>query len=158
VLGQLKPSPRVDVVETYRDVLDMEGESERGRLAFRKICAACHRAEGQGHEIGPNLATMQNRGAETILVNVLDPNREVDPKYVSYLVATEDGRTLTGMIAAETATSITLKRAENATDVVLRIDVEHLQSSRQSIMPEGLEKQLDKQALADVIAYLLSLK
>ena len=56
-------------------------------------------------------------------VNVLDPNREVNPQFVDYVVDTTDGRTLTGMLAAETANSITLKRAENATDTVLAADI-----------------------------------
>ena len=63
---------------------------------------------------------------------------------------------LSGMIASETATSITLRRAENATDTLQRSEIEELRSTRQSLMPEGLEKQLDPQAVADVIAYLLA--
>lgn len=149
---------RADVVKAYRDVLKLSGRAENGRQKFRKVCAACHKLEGVGHEIGYNLATLQNRGAETILLNLLDPNREVNPQYVNYLVVTADGRQLTGMIASETATSITLKRAENATDTVLRQDIDELQSTGLSIMPEGLEKQLSKQDMADLIAYLLSVK
>jgi putative heme-binding domain-containing protein len=75
---------------------------------------------------------------------------------VTYSVTTKDGRVLSGMIAAETATSLTLKRAENQQDVVLRIDIEELKSTGQSLMPEGLEKQLDKQQLADVIEFIMS--
>ncbi len=101
---------------------------------------------------------MKNRGAEAILVNLLDPSREVNPQYVNYVVETDDGRTLTGMIAAETATSVTLKRGEGATDTVLRLNIAQMQSTGMSIMPEGLEKQLDKQAMADLIAYLMSVK
>lgn len=148
---------RDDVIQAYQDVLNLGGEPQRGREVFRKICAACHVLEGQGFAIGPNLAAMQNRGPDSILTNVLSPNREVNPQYLNYLVITADGRTLTGMIAAETATSVTLKRAENATDTVLRIDIEEMKSTGLSLMPEGLEKQIDKQAMADVIAYLKSL-
>ena len=74
------------------------------------------------------------------------------------ILLTTDGRALTGMIAAETATSVTLKRADNATDTVLRIDIEELQSTGVSLMPEGMEKQIDKQAMADLLAYLLSVR
>ena len=149
---------RRDVVEAYRPALKMAGDPQRGRQVFRKVCAACHKLEGFGHEIGPNLATIQNRGAEAILVNVLDPNREVNPQYINYALVTTDGRTLTGMIAAETATSITLKRAEDQSDTVLRIDIDELQSTGLSLMPEGLEKEIDPQALADLIAYLTSIR
>jgi putative heme-binding domain-containing protein len=146
------------VVDAHRRVLEMQGDPARGKASFQKICAACHRVEGVGYEIGANLATLKNRGAEAILVNVLDPNREVNPQYVNYVLVTDDGRTLTGTIAAETATSVTLKRAEGATDTVLRVNIEELTSTGQSIMPEGLEKQLDAQGLADVIAYLMQVK
>ena len=111
------------------------------------MCSVCHRLENVGTEIGPNLATLQNRGAEAILLNVLDPNREVNPQYVNYILVTTEGRSITGLIAAETATSVTLKRQENATDTVLRANIEELRSTGQSIMPEGLEKQLDQQAV-----------
>jgi putative membrane-bound dehydrogenase-like protein len=154
-LATVKPGRRQDVVEAYRDTLQLAGDVDRGRTAFRKTCAVCHKVEGFGTEIGPNLATIKTRGADAILTNVLDPNREVNPLFVNYLCVTTDGRTLTGLIAAEGAASVTLKRAEGASDTVLRVDIEELQSTGLSIMPEGLEKQLDKQTLADLIAYLM---
>src|SRR5207237_2166696 len=119
-------------------------------------CSVVDRPGNVGTEIGPDLATLQNRGAETMLLNVLDPNREVNPQYVNYILVTTEGRSITGLVAAETATSVTLKRQENATDTVLRANIEELKSTGLSIMPEGLEKQLDQQAVADLIAYMLS--
>jgi putative heme-binding domain-containing protein len=97
---------------------------------------------------------MKTRGPEAILLNVLDPNREVNPQFLNYAVLTADGRQLTGIIAAETATSITLKRADNATDTILRIDIDQLKSTGMSLMPEGMEKQVDPQGMADLLEYL----
>jgi len=151
-----RPGRRHEIVEAYRPSLSLPGDPAAGKRHFQKVCAACHRVEGVGYEIGANLAAMKNRGPEAILVNVLDPNREVNPQFVNYVLTTTDGRALTGMIDAETATSVTLKRAEGATDTVLRVNIEELVASGQSLMPEGLDQQLDKQALADVIAYLMS--
>jgi putative heme-binding domain-containing protein len=62
------------------------------------------------------------------------------------------------MIASETATSITLKRAEGQSDSVLRINIDELQNTGMSIMPEGLEEQLTKQDMADLIGYLMSIE
>ena len=149
---------RGEVVTAYRDALKMPSDAQRGRQVFRKTCATCHRLEEFGHQIGKDLKSIRNRGPEAILVNVLDPNREVDPAYVNYTVITTRGRTYSGIIADESATSVTLKRAENTTDTLLRINIDELKSSRQSIMPEGLEKQINKQQMADLIAYLMSLK
>ena len=157
VLQGMKLGRRTEVVEAHRDVLKTPGDVERGRLAFRKICAACHRLENHGFETGPNLAAMRNRGPETILLNVLDPNREVNPQYLNYVVITDDGRSLTGMVSSETATSITLRRAEGQTDTVLRANIDEFTSTGLSIMPEGVEKQLSKQDLADIIQYLMSI-
>jgi putative membrane-bound dehydrogenase-like protein len=155
---KIKLSQRQDVLAEYEPALKLGGNVEAGRTHFRKVCSVCHKLEGFGHEIGPNLATVQNRGAEAILVNVLDPNREVNPQYVNYILQTNAGKSITGLVAAETATSVTLRRQENQSDTVLRGDIDTLRSSGLSIMPEGLEKNLDKQAMADLIAYLLSQK
>ncbi len=145
---------RSDVVDSYRGVLERKGDAERGKQIFTKTCAACHKVQNVGNDIGPNLAAMKARGPEAILLNVLDPNREVNPQYLNYAVLTADGRQLTGLIAAETATSITLRRADNATDTVLRIDIEQLKSTGMSLMPEGLEKQIDQQSMADLLEFL----
>lgn len=153
-----KLARRHEVVEAYRPSLELPGDIARGRVAFKKTCSVCHKLEGVGHELGPNLVAMQNRGVEAILLNVLDPNREVNPQYLNYVVQTDDGRTLTGMVSAETAASVTLVRAEAASDTVLRMHIEEMRSTGLSIMPEGLEKELDRQTLADVMAYIMSLK
>ncbi len=155
LLAQTLNPDRAAVVQRYRKALERKGNPTRGAAVFKKQCASCHRVNGVGHEIGPNLAAMRNRGAEAILVNVLDPNREVNPQYLNYIVQLADGRVLNGIIASETATGITLRRADNATDAVLRIDIEGLKSTGQSLMPEGLEKEIDIQAMADLIAFLM---
>ena len=158
LLAASPPSSRQDILTGYQPALQMKGDIERGRALFRKECSICHKLENVGHELGPNLAAVQNRGAEAILTNVLDPNREVNPQYLSYVVALNDGRTQTGMIIAESETSITLVQAENKQSTYLRSDIEAIRSSGLSLMPEGLEKQVSTQGMADLIAYLLSLR
>ena len=145
---------RNKVLEKYRSALQLEPDPARGKVVFQKNCVACHRLEEVGHDLGPSLLTVRNRSAETILYHVLAPNREVDPKYLNYLVFTQDGRTLTGTISAETATSITLKRSGQESDTILRKDIDELRSTGLSLMPEGLEKQIDRQAMADLIDYI----
>ncbi|MCC9658629.1 c-type cytochrome [Rhodopirellula sp. JC737] len=146
------------VLKAYQKSLSMDGRVDRGRGLFRKHCANCHRVEGVGHELGPNLATVRSRGPAFILTNVLDPNREVNPEFLNYAAIDLDGRTYSGVIANETAASITLQRAESAKDSLLRTNLEQLKSTGQSIMPEGLEQQLSPQAMADLIAYLMQVE
>ena len=87
----------------------------------------------------------------------MDPNREAQPAYVNYTAQTADGKVFTGIIATENAASVTLRRAEAKEDVVQRENLETLISSGQSLMPEGLEKDLTKQQIADVLAFIKSL-
>jgi putative heme-binding domain-containing protein len=156
--AKLKSGARPEVLQAYRPALTLTGDPAKGKALFQKTCAACHRLDGFGTEIGPNLIAMQNRGPDAILANVIDPNLEVNPQFVEYLVDTKDGRTLTGLLASESANSVTLKRSEGATDTVLRGDIAKMRSTGLSIMPEGLEQQLDVQAMADLIAYLMVVK
>jgi putative membrane-bound dehydrogenase-like protein len=154
--GQVAPE-RGKVVEAYRSALDLKADTARGKMVFKKTCATCHRLENEGFEVGPDLlSALRNKSQEQLLVDILDPSREVDPRYLNYLVTTKKGQSLTGMIAAETASSITLRRGEKAEDTLLRSQIDTIEGTGKSVMPEGLEMQLSKQDLADVIAYLQS--
>ena len=149
---------REDVIRQYRGVLEIEGDAGRGKEFFKKVCSACHRLEGVGTVVGADLKAIRNRGMDAVLLNVLDPNREVKPRFLTYSLVTDDGRSLTGMIQTENANSLTLRRPDGTTLDVQRAEIEMLQSSGLSFMPEGLEKQLDKQAMADLLAYLDSIR
>ena len=133
------------------------GNAANGKSVFKKTCSTCHRLEEGGTEVGPDLlSALRTKTREGLLIDIFDPSREVDPRYINYIVNTKSGRVFTGMIAAETASSITLRRAEKAEDVILRNQIEEIQATAKSLMPENLESQLSKQDAADVIAYLLS--
>ena len=90
---------RGPVIASYRPALALIGNGQPGREIFVKICATCHKAEGRGIDVGPDLATVAGRSAEDLLVHILDPNREVAPNYVNYNIATESGRVVSGIIA-----------------------------------------------------------
>jgi putative membrane-bound dehydrogenase-like protein len=145
---------RLDVVAAFQEALELKGDAARGKAVFKKECSSCHQLEGVGSQIGADLNAMRDQAMEVVLQSILDPNREVKPQYVSYVLATSTGRTLTGMITAETASSLTLRRADGTSETVLRIDIEELRSTGVSFMPEGIEKQIDVPAMADLLAYL----
>jgi len=149
-------SQRKDVVAAYQKSLDLKGDTTGGKELFKKHCAACHRLENVGEQIGAELGAIKDRGPEFILLNVLDPNREVLPKFITYVATTDAGLTVTGMITAETATSITIRRPDATSTTILRVNIESLRSTGMSFMPEGLEKSINHQEMADLIAYLLS--
>lgn len=148
---------RKDVVQRYRSALDMTGDVTRGQAVYQKNCMACHKVRDQGHEVGPNLATIQNRTPDALMVQILDPNHEVLANYTQYIIMQDDGRVVTGLIASESPTSLTIKRAENVQDVVLRQNIEEIIGTGKSLMPEGLEQNITPQQMSDLLAYLLQL-
>lgn len=145
---------RQAVVDAYRPALKLAGNVDRGRLVFRKNCTACHKLEGEGKVIGADLKGIRQRGLASIMLNVLDPNREVKPKFVSYVLLTESGRVYTGMILSENANSVTIQQPDGKQVTVQRSEIEALRSTALSFMPEGLEKEIDQQAMADLLEYL----
>jgi len=158
LLSPGRENDRSKVIQDYRSALTLKGDVDRGRVLFRAACATCHRAEEFGNVVGPNPATFRNRGTEWMLVNILDPNREVNPEFANYTVTTRDDREIAGLITGESASSITLTRADGGRETVLRRDVAELIASKLSLMPEGLEQTIDPVAMADLLAYLNSLK
>ena len=156
VLATVRPRGRAEVLENYRAAVEKTGDPSRGKAVFAKVCASCHKFDGQGHEVGPDLAALTDTTPEAFLTAILDPNREVDARYAAYTAAITDGRVVTGLIAAETGNALTLKRQEGALDVILRADLEALKTTGQSLMPEGLENDLKPADLADLVAYLVS--
>jgi putative heme-binding domain-containing protein len=151
-------SPRAEVIARYTPALDLKGDPARGHVVYQSICITCHRSgdtqTAEGNDVGPNLATVREWDAQRLLVNILDPNREVAPNYVEYVLTLKNGETLTGLIADETAASITLKRASLPPLTILRQDILRMTSSGLSLMPENLEAGITPQQMADLIAYL----
>jgi putative membrane-bound dehydrogenase-like protein len=149
---------RQDVVAGYQEALRMKGDPRRGKEVFKAQCSTCHRLEGVGQQVGADISAIRDRGLDTVLLNILDPNREVMPQFLSYVLVTTTGRVLTGIITAETANSLKIRQPDGHEETVLRIHVEELRSTGLSYMPEGLEKQIDVPAMADLLAYLNSIR
>lgn len=151
-------SNRRQVVESYQNALELPTDLERGRQVFTQKCSICHKLGNVGHQVGPDLTSVQNKIPADLLVAILDPNREAQQSYLSYTVSTLDGQIYSGMIASESTGSLTLRRAEGKEDVILRGQIDQFTSSGLSLMPEGLEKEITPQQVADVIAFIKSLK
>jgi putative membrane-bound dehydrogenase-like protein len=146
---------RKAVIEKYKPAADLKSDPVRGQVVFKAQCASCHKLGADGHEVGPNLlAVATGKSTDDLLTAVLDPNREVDQRYLNYQVNTTDGRTLTGIIAGDAPNAVTLRRADGTEDTVRRTDIESLRSTGLSLMPEGLEKTIPPQDMADLFAYL----
>lgn len=146
---------RKAILAKYVGVAELKGDSVRGRVVFQKQCATCHKLGPDGREVGPNLlAVVPGKSTADLLTAILDPNREVDPRFVNYTLTTVDGKALTGIVASDTAGSVTLRRADAAEDTIPRGDIDVLKSTGISLMPEGMEKTIPPQDAADLLAFL----
>ena len=132
----------------------MKADAGRGREVFKKNCATCHRIDNIGVNVAPDIADSRTKKPAQILADVLQPNRAIDANYVNYAVATDDGRVINGIIVAETASALTLKQPENKVITLLRDEIEEIRSTGVSLMPEGLEKNIPPQAMADLISFI----
>lgn len=149
-------SDRKKVVDAYKDVPQLIGNRSRGHELFTKNCSICHRLRGEGQTIGPDLGTVADKPVPELIVAILDPNQAVDPAYVAYTAVTKDDRELSGVLAAETPTSVSLRMAGGSEEQILRSNLKEFTSSGRSLMPEGFEAGLKPQDLADLIAFILN--
>jgi len=154
VFAQEMNPDRRRVIAEFADVATLDGDRSRGESLFQKHCVQCHTVQRVGHAVGPELVGVRKRERAALLEDLLNPNAALSPAFVNYIVATKSGRVVSGIIVNESATNITLRRAESAEDTVPRDEIEEIQSTGQSLMPEGLEKSLSRQELADLIEYV----
>ena len=148
------PEEREKVLKRYAGALDLAGDARRGREVFERVCVKCHRLEGKGALIGPDLGGVKNRAPALLLAEILLPSRAIAQNYESYVVETADGDLLEGVVASQTPTAIALRR-EGADDrVVPRAHIKKMYTSNLSAMPADLDQQIDVQQMADLLALL----
>ena len=142
------------MIATYRPHLTGSGDAVRGRAVFATHCASCHRIAGVGQVIGPDISDTYNKSAESLLTSILDPDRAIDGRYVAYNVAVDDGRILAGLVEAETTATVTIRTADGKATTLSRERIEAIRPAGVSLMPTGLERQIDPPAMADLIEFL----
>src|SRR5262249_6038676 len=133
------PADRQNALADYQTVLTMTGDPRRGHDVFKAHCAICHRIADVAVEVAPEISDSREKSPAQILADIIQPNRAIDANYFSYTVVTTTGQALTGILASETATSITLKQPEGKVVTLRRDEVDELHSNGVSLMPEGLE-------------------
>jgi putative membrane-bound dehydrogenase-like protein len=158
VWGRFRETPAEleKLLATMRGVLH-EGCSDfaRGRKVFEKNCMQCHRFDGQGHAVGPDLDGAE-RSIEYLLINILDPNRVVGQPYYTRIILTEGGQLKTGLVVAEDDRSVTLKRENNQVEVIQKTDIAQDKTETRSLMPEGLDQNITPQDFRDLVRYLMA--
>jgi putative heme-binding domain-containing protein len=147
-------APRAEVVAKFTSALQLEGEAAKGRTIYLERCASCHRLFGQGTPVGPDLESVRTAGRETTLINIVDPNREVQPRFATYEVTTKDDEQIAGILANDAPNGLSLRQASGAEVFVPRAQIKSGRTAGTSLMPEGLEAGLTPQDMADLLAYI----
>jgi putative heme-binding domain-containing protein len=156
IFQKLEGGDRMEVYRKLRERLDPRADVAKGREVFVRACSACHTHRGAGGLVGPDLTGVRNQPADALLLHIVVPNYEVYPAYQSVTVATRDGRTIAGWLAAESSGSLTLRTAAGTEETVLRSEVASLTASGLSLMPDGLEQTMADGEMAALIAFLKS--
>jgi len=128
------------------------GDAAKGKALFAQNCAVCHKFNGEGKEVGPELTGMGAHGAAELLVAILDPNREIDPSFLAWSFETRDGETYDGIIARENRAGVLVKN--NSGEMELKSEnIQGRRNTGRSLMPEGFEA-LGPEALRDMLTFI----
>jgi len=155
--GEVFPeeADRGDVVTRYRPALEIEGDPDRGLSVFRKACLTCHRThEGEGDLVGPAIETFRDAGGDSLIGNILDPNKEVAPQYQAYTFTLMSGESYAGLIEAEDTVRVTLRMPGGIVKTFPRREVASMSAVGRSLMPDGLEAVITVEEMAHLLAYL----
>jgi len=129
------------------------GDARRGRVVFNKVCAQCHQLFDTGGAVGPDITGANRSDLEYLLQNILFPNAVIPNEYRASLLETKDGRTVMGVVKTQDANGYTVQTATELVKIP-RTEVEQVEQSDQSMMPEGLLAQLKEQEIRDLLYYL----
>ena len=145
-------------------ILALRGDAQRGQKFFLEAagvqCRNCHKVGSKGADVGPDLSQIGKKYKDRakLLDTILYPSREIDPKYRTYLLETVDGQVFIGLLVKKDAQTVVLKDAKNKVTTYDAADVEQLVPQQQSLMPDLLLRDMTKEQVADLLAFLESLR
>jgi putative heme-binding domain-containing protein len=132
------------------------GNMESGHKLYMKHCGVCHTLHGEGEKIGPDLTSADRKNRDSLLLNILDPSGTIRPEFISQTAVLVDGRVLTGLVIESSPQQITLVDAKQQKTIIPRGEIDQIEPSTTSLMPERLLEQLQEQELRDLFRYLQS--
>jgi putative heme-binding domain-containing protein len=146
---------RAAVIASYMDCITKLGDAAKGKAVFASVCIACHKVGDLGMEVGPSLSDVKVKPPEALLSDILDPNRMFEARWSAYQIDTQDGRSLSGLITAETSDAVVLTMMGGLKETIQRSAIKELKSLDRSLMPPGLEAGITKEQMSDLLAFLL---
>jgi len=155
-LSATAESSRLEHLSDYLQAYDPDADRAIGQQLYQQHCQTCHAIGPTGNRVGPDLTAVAGRSPADIITDILDPNRSVAADGFAYAILTHDGEVLSGIIAGETAHSVTLNKAGGELVSVLRQEIQELRYLGKSLMPEGFEASLTPAQMSALVAYLKS--
>ncbi len=152
--------PRPQSEAQWRAALSGHGDAAAGERVFFHSsgprCFSCHRVDGRGGVVGPDLSTIgRSLSRDKLIESILTPSKEIAPQYVTWLIATRDGKVRSGVIVEEGPDStVTVADARGKLEVINRIEIEERHSLPTSIMPDKLHELMTRREFLDLIAFL----
>ncbi len=134
------------------------GDWERGRKLFLgdvANCSKCHQLRGEGAKLGPDLSNLVHRDYDSVLRDIREPSAAINPDYLAYTIDLHDGRSLTGIVHAEGKDKLTLADSAGKLIEIPRENIDTIQPSKVSVMPQDVVKQLKPEQLRDLMTFLL---
>ena len=132
------------------------GDVAGGKTLFQGLCGACHRFFGEGGQIGPDLTGYDRRNLNDLLLNTVDPNAEIREGYVTFVIETKDGRTLSGLVVDQSGGRVRLRSFNGEESTISEEQITRMQALQQSLMPERLLDGLSPAEVRDLFAYLMT--
>lgn len=153
--GSSSPAQETNqLLATYASFISDDADVAIGENVFKKNCAACHKKDPNGNQIGPELKSVIEKGSDQILLAIIDPNREVDPKFRTVKVLTVYGKLVSGIVADESENRLRIIDAQGTDHRIARSDIERLETTNKSLMPEGLHETITPSEMNHLIHYL----
>ena len=151
----METGSRDAVIKKYQAALSLKGDTANGLRIFKAVCATCHNLEGKyGHAFGPDLGSIRNRDASSIMTDILNPNRSIAVKFDLWTVTKKNEEKVSGIMASQTPASIALNQIGGSQTSVARSAIKTMETSPLSAMPVGLENSISVQEMADLLALL----
>jgi len=149
------PADRTAEIARRQPALALTGNADRGRRHFLARCAACHRDGEDGFAVGPDRTTFSGKGSPTLLVAILDPDREVAGQFATTTVQPTSGPEESGILLRDDPTGVSLRLPGGSERSFPRSEIKSIGRPARSLMPAGIEAGLTDEDLADLLAFLL---
>ncbi len=150
----VRQEDRMAVFEAKKPILELDGNPIAGKAVFENLCSRCHTYGDSGHGVGPDLTGIGSQPRDAILMHILAPNWLLLPGYENYVVTTKNFEEFSGIIANETETSITIRAPFGLDHTIPRADIDTLEMTSLSMMPEAFEDAMTDGELRDLVEFL----